>query len=84
MIYIGWISTFFLAICAVPQAIDSYKNKHSNGLHKMTIACWFIGEMFGLAYVLHKWDLPLICNYGLNFASCAIIFYYRFWGKNKD
>ena len=83
MIYIGWISTFFLAICAIPQAIDSYKNKHSNGFNKKMITYWFIGDVAGLIYSIYIKDIIYITNFGMNSIFCAMIFYYRFWGKNR-
>ena len=75
---IGWIGSIFLALCAVPLAWQSYKQKHSNGVSKLFLTMWMVGELLTFAYVLPKQDYPLILNYGLNIACLVIVIRYKF------
>jgi len=72
--FIGWISAISLAICSVPQGIQSYKEKHSNGINWLFIILWYVGEVAGLIYVIPLMKLPLILNYGVNVFFTTIIF----------
>lgn len=73
---IGYLSTFFLALCGGLEAFRSFQTKKSSiGLGMLWT--WLIGEVFGLAYVSHLGDLPLILNYSLNIAFICVILRYR-------
>ena len=76
---IGWIGGIFFAICAIPQAIQSYKDKHSNGLSWSFLILWTIGEILTLIYTLSKpVDLwPLIFNYTFNLLAISVIIWYK-------
>lgn len=74
---IGWIGSLLLAFCGLPQAIESYKTKSSEGLTWGFIAMWFIGELCTFAYILPKMDLPLLVNYSANILFLIIIIYYK-------
>lgn len=76
---IGWFGAILLAFCAIPQAIQSWHDKHSNGLNWIFIASWFIGEICTLIYVLPKADFPLIFNYAMNIILLGVIIYYKIW-----
>ena len=73
----GWIGSILLAICAVPLAWRSLRDKHSNGVDGLFLIIWGLGEILTLTYVLYKWDLPLILNYGLNLVFIGIVVYYK-------
>lgn len=73
----GWLGSICLAICGVPQAWMSYKEKHSEGISWAFILLWAFGEAFALAYVYNKLDLPLVMNYLTNILIVAIILYYK-------
>ena len=62
---IGWIGSILLAFCGLPQAIESYKTKSSEGLTWGFISMWFIGEIFTIIYVFPKMDLPLLSLFTL-------------------
>jgi len=79
----GWLGSILLAICGAPQAIKSYKEKHSDGLSWSFILLWAFGELFALAYVYDKLDLPLLLNYGSNILILGIILYYKINSKNN-
>jgi uncharacterized protein with PQ loop repeat len=69
---IGWIGGIFLAICAVPQAIKTYREKDASGLSWLMLFFWAAGEVLTIYYIIitniqsGQWQIPLIFNYGLN------------------
>jgi len=81
---IGWIGSLLLAVCALPQAILSYRQKHSEGISHGMLFLWGLGELFVLAYVVWKMDLPLIVNYGANLIMILIIGYYKYFPTQND
>jgi uncharacterized protein with PQ loop repeat len=74
---LGWLGSICLAICGLPQAWQSYKDKHSEGISWGFILLWTFGEIFALAYVYDKLDLPLLLNYGTNILILGVILYYK-------
>jgi len=78
---IGYIGSILLAICGLPQAIESYKTKSSEGLTWGFILLWFFGEIFTFAYILPKMDLPLLINYSVNIIFLIIILYFKIFPK---
>ena len=77
----GYIGSICLAICAVPQAIMSYKKGHSKGLSINFLLLWTAGEIFTLIYVFPKLDIPLILNYSANIIFLSIIWRYKIFPK---
>lgn len=78
---IGWLGSILLAFCGLPQAIESYKTKSSEGLTWGFIGMWFIGEICTFVYILPKMDLPLLLNYTANIIFLAIIIFYKLLPK---
>ena len=74
---IGWLGSILLAFCGLPQAIESYKTKSSEGLTWGFIGMWFIGEILTIIYILPQMVLPLIFNYTANIIFLSIIIYYK-------
>ena len=75
---IGWVGSILLALCAVPLAWESYRQKHSNGISNLFLTMWLVGELLTAAYVLPKKDYPLLFNYGLNITCLVIVIRYKF------
>jgi uncharacterized protein with PQ loop repeat len=75
----GWIGASLLAVCAVPQAYDSWKTGNSYGITWGLLMLWLWGELFTLVYLFSKdvYDLPLICNYVANVFFVGIIIWYK-------
>lgn len=83
--YVGWIGSMLFALCGVPQAIQSYKQKHSDGLSSVFLLMWFLGEVLSFAYAITKDDvLPIITNYVLNFSLLLVIIWYRLFPQRKE
>jgi len=78
---LGWIGSLCLACCAVPQAILSRKQGHSNGISNGLLWLWSLGEFFTLWYLLlqphDKWNWPLIVNYTANIVFIGIVIWYK-------
>jgi|APGre2960657468_1045069.scaffolds.fasta_scaffold103533_2 uncharacterized protein with PQ loop repeat len=79
--YSGWIGSFLFALCGLPQAIQSYTDKHSDGLNWLFIIAWFFGEIFTLVYIIPKGDIPLIVNYSVNLVFVLVIAYYKLYPR---
>jgi uncharacterized protein with PQ loop repeat len=75
---IGWIGSIMLSICGLPQAIQSFRDKHSNGISWGFILLWLFGEIFAVVYVIYKKEYPIIFNCGLNTLIVSIICYYKY------
>lgn len=82
---IGWIGSTLFALCAIPQAWQSWKNKNSNGLTWSFLLMWLFGEILTVIYVSQKDDvLPLLVNYYFNLVLLLIIIWYRAFPQNKE
>jgi len=79
---LGWLGSICLAICGIPQAWQSFKDKHSHGISWGFVLLWAFGEIFALAYVYDKLDLPLLLNYATNILILAVILFYKINPKN--
>lgn len=78
---IGWIGSIMLAFCGLPQAIESYKTKSSEGLTWGFIGMWFFGEICTFIYIFPRLDLPLLFNYTANIIFVSVIIYYKLMGN---
>lgn len=78
---IGWLGSILLAFCGLPQAIESYKTKSSEGLTWGFISMWFIGEILTIIYILPQMVLPLIFNYTANIIFLSVIIYFKLFPK---
>jgi uncharacterized protein with PQ loop repeat len=79
----GWIGAILFAICALPQAIQSFKDGHSRGINNLFLLFWMLGGIITLVYVLfkHGLDLPLITNYVLNIVLISVIMKYKYFPR---
>lgn len=74
---LGWLGSICLALCGVPQAVMSYRERHSHGISWGFLVLWAFGELFALAYVYDKLDLPLLLNYAVNILIVGVILYFK-------
>lgn len=81
---LGIIGATLLSVCGLPQAILSFKQKHSDGMSTMFLILWTLGEICCLAYVcLTIADLILIANYVFNLLLLIVIIYYKLCGRKS-
>jgi uncharacterized protein with PQ loop repeat len=81
---IGYVGAGLLALCALPQAIASFKQGHSRGIDSLFLWTWFIGEVLLLAYTADQTGPrgPLFWNYWLNTILVGTILVFKI-GDNK-
>lgn len=80
---IGWVGGILLAFCGIPQAMKSFRDKHSNGLAWGFILMWFFGEVLLMIYILPLGKWPLYLNYGANLILVSIILWFKVF-PNRD
>ena len=80
---LGWIAGILFAFCGLPQAVKSYKDKHSKGLSSYFLLMWTGGEILTIIYVLyrHGFDGPLLFNYTVNLIFLTVIWLYKIFPK---
>ena len=81
---VGWLGSFGLAVCGLPQAWKAYRTKDSTGITWWMLILWWFGELLTMIYVWLKYgmtgySLPLVLNYALNLVIVAVIAYYKFY-----
>lgn len=74
---VGWIGSLLFALCGLPQALQSIREGHSNGLNWFFLLAWLFGELLTVAYVMPKHDWPLLFNYGTNLIFLGIMTAYK-------
>ena len=80
----GWIAAVCFSLCALPQAVKCFQEKHAHGVSWGLLILWAVGEIFALLYVLPKKDTPLILNYVNNLIFLAVILYYKIKGVRHE
>lgn len=78
---IGWIGALCFAICAIPQAWQSYQNGTSDGINLGFLALWFTGEVLTLIYVLPSKSWPLVFNYVGNILALLVIIKFKLFPR---
>lgn len=81
---IGWIGSILLALCGLPQAIQSIRDGHSRGLNWGFLAAWTSGELLTVVYVFPKQDIPLLFNYALNISFLLIMLKYKLFERSSS
>ena len=74
---IGWIGSFLLAFCGLPQAYKCWRTKRADDISWMFLLMWGFGELLILVYVIPKLDWPLVFNYAANIIFIGIILRYK-------
>ena len=79
--WLGWIGSVLLALCAAPQAVQSWDQRNSYGVNRTFLWTWALGELFVLVYMLSQSDIlvPLVLNYVANLICLGVILYYSYW-----
>lgn len=74
---VGWVGSVCFSLCALPQAVTSARQGHSNGISWLFLVLWLIGEVCTIAYVLPKLDYPLLLNYFGNLLCLIVLIHYK-------
>lgn len=83
---IGWIGSFLLAICSIPQCYQTYKTKSAKDISLSYLLMWLFGIWFTAAFVLLSPSggsnmLPLYANYVTNTFMCGYLVWAKFTYK---
>jgi len=82
---IGWMGSILFAVCALPQAIHTFKTRKVDDLNELFIWLWFLGEVFTFWYILVDdfnnkiYHVPLYFNYLFN----LIMLFYLIFAKYR-
>lgn len=74
---IGWLGSILFALCAVPQAWKSFKEKSAEGLSWTFLLMWLFGEVLCLTYAVGNRLWPLVFNYVFNLMALIVILRYK-------
>lgn len=81
---LGWVGSFFLTICGLPQLWTTFAKKDVRGLSVYMSIFWCAGCLCMLVVsIYHRFPVALITNYILN-ALCAgalIVGYFKYRGQ---
>lgn len=80
---IGVLGTLFLSLSALPQVIQTIKQKHAVGVNSLMLWLWFLGVVFMFIYTFQYKDLALILNYIANMTFVGTMLYYKYFGKGN-
>lgn len=80
---LGWIGAVAFAICAIPQAIQCWKQGHGNGISALFLWAWFAGgvSMLGATLLRFGWIPWLAIHYFGNMGALLVIMRCKFWPK---
>jgi uncharacterized protein with PQ loop repeat len=80
---IGWAGSVCLAFCALPQAVQSWRQGHSAGMANSFLIFWGVGEILYIYATLASFGTVfwLMFNYILNFLCLLVICRYRWWPR---
>ncbi|WP_372642227.1 PQ-loop domain-containing transporter [Ancylomarina sp.] len=86
---IGWMGSILFAICALPQAIHTFKTRKVDDLNELFIWLWFSGEVFTLWYIIidditnQIYHIPLYFNYVFNLILLFYLIYAKYSYNSK-
>lgn len=83
MSIIAWLSSILLASCGIPELYKTIKQGKCGIGYGMLIT-WYLGEIFGLIYVIYLGNYPLTANYLLNTCIITILWYYKLYPQRSD
>jgi uncharacterized protein with PQ loop repeat len=79
---IAAIGSLMLALCALPEAIKTFKQK-SCSLGWGMLLLWLFGELFLVVFAIQTKQYVLLINYCANIAFLSPMVYYKIRGRNE-
>ena len=82
---LGWLGSLAFMLCAIPQAVQCWRQGHARGISPTFLCIWLIGEVCMLTAVPMQcgWVPWLMMGYIGNTACLLIIFHYYLFPR-KD
>lgn len=83
---IGWVGSLLLAVCGLPQMIDSIKKGKTEGISVYFLWSWYLGEIMTFIYILTRDEISwqLIANYSLNTIFITVIIYFYYFPRDTE
>jgi len=78
---VGWVGSFFFAVCCIPQTFQCWKQGHGRGLNWAFLITWLLGELCMIYYIWPNRDWPLLVNYIFNLLCLLGILKYKIWER---
>jgi len=81
---VGWIGSICFSLCALPQAVKTYKTRSAGDFSWGFLGLWTFGEIATLIYVLCQnvqsgaYQFPLLINYQMNLFILCFLIYAKF------
>ena len=75
----GWIGSISYSLYTIPQAIDTLKQRKTNGLSSGMVWMLFLGALCSLTYILPDFTSPLFYNFLISLISSSIILKYHYF-----
>lgn len=73
---IALAGSLLLALCAIPAAIEAYRDKKCYYSWPF-LWMWTVGEILSCIYLVSIQDWILLINYTANIACCLVLLYYN-------
>lgn len=75
----GWFGAICFALCTIPQAWLSFRQKHSDGVSWGFLNLWLGGEIGMITYILGTQldSIQLLTNYFCNLVGLLIIIWFK-------
>jgi len=80
---ISVIGSIAFAACGIPAAWEAIKDRGCNYSWGF-LGLWLTGELFTMAYVIHKQEWVLLFNYVFNLACLLILLYFNKKGGTQS
>jgi len=83
--FLGWLGAIAFTVCAIPQAVQCWRQGHSEGISILFLLVWLTGEVCMLSAIplTYGWVSWLMVNYIGNTLSLLVIMRFRLWPRKN-
>ncbi len=79
--FIAWLGAVCLSICALPLAIKSFRDGHSDGISASFLALWALGEGCFLYRYIQIGEVPAALNCVFNLLFLYVVIRFKIWRR---
>jgi uncharacterized protein with PQ loop repeat len=76
-----WIGTIALVVRTIPQALQSIRQKHSDGINGLFLALFLLGELSYVVWAVLEQNPAIFVNNFISSIFTLIIIYYKLFPK---
>lgn len=77
----GWIGSVSYSLYTIPQAIEAFRKKKTQGVSSGMVWMLFFGSLCSLLYILPDFTSPLFYNFSISLVAASIILKYHFFPR---